>query len=71
MVPVLTCIYFAPSTIAYLSNHRSRKIIFFLNLYLGWTVIGWVVCFFWAVFVSRIKNELRHRSSNQIKRAAS
>ena len=51
MVSVLIglLVYFAPTVVAYLSDHRSRGTIFFLNLILGFTIIGWVVCLFWAI----------------------
>jgi hypothetical protein len=39
-------IYFLPSIIAY--NHRNGTSIFLVNLFLGWTFIGWVVAIVWA-----------------------
>jgi Superinfection immunity protein len=40
-------IYFAPAIVG--RNKRNNTAIFVLNLFLGWTVIGWVVAFVWAV----------------------
>lgn len=42
-------LYFAPTLVAFLSQHKSRKTIGVLNLVLGWTGIGWVVCLVWSV----------------------
>jgi uncharacterized membrane protein len=41
-------LYFAPSIVAWERKHYSEGTIFLLNLCLGWTVIGWFVCLFWA-----------------------
>lgn len=42
-------LYFLPSIAG--SKKRNAKAIFFLNLLLGWTIIGWVVALIWAVTV--------------------
>lgn len=42
-------LYFAPLLIALVDRRRNRLGIGALNLLLGWTVIGWVVAFLWAV----------------------
>ena len=41
------CVYFLPTII----GRRKRNImaIFFLNLVLGWTIIGWIVAMTWAL----------------------
>jgi hypothetical protein len=41
--------YFLPSIIALARSKRSTLSIFFLNLFLGWTLVGWVVALVWAV----------------------
>jgi len=40
--------YFLPAIIAYHRHHLSSGAIFFINLLLGWSIIGWIVCFAWA-----------------------
>lgn len=35
--------YFLPGIIASMRGHESQNMIAFLNLILGWTVIGWLV----------------------------
>jgi len=41
-------IYFAPTFVAYRKKHRQREAILILNLFLGWTTIGWVIALVWA-----------------------
>jgi len=40
--------YFAPALIAKLRRHYNTTAIFVLNLFLGWTFIGWVIALVWA-----------------------
>jgi hypothetical protein len=40
--------YFLPSIIALLRGKRDTLAIFLLNLFLGWSVIGWIVALIWA-----------------------
>lgn len=47
----LVVIYFAPSIRAAKAKKRNTKAIFALNLFLGWTLIGWVVALVWALSV--------------------
>ena len=44
---IIFAIYFLPSIIGY--KHRNANSICLLNLFLGWTLIGWVVAIIWAV----------------------
>jgi len=44
-----TVMYFLPSIIALARSKRDLLAIFLLNLFLGWSVIGWVVALVWAV----------------------
>jgi hypothetical protein len=41
--------YFLPSIVATARKHRNTTAIFFLNLLLGWSVIGWVGALVWAL----------------------
>lgn len=41
-------IYFLPAFNAYSKKHRSRSGILALNLFLGWTVLGWIVALAWS-----------------------
>jgi hypothetical protein len=40
--------YFLPTIIALIRSKRDITAILLLNLFLGWTVIGWVVALVWA-----------------------
>jgi len=40
--------YFLPSIIAVVRSKRDTLAIFLLNLFLGWSVIGWFVALIWA-----------------------
>ncbi|MCX6786855.1 MAG: superinfection immunity protein [Candidatus Kaiserbacteria bacterium] len=41
-------IYFLPGIIAERRGHPQRTAITTLNLFLGWTLIGWVIALVWA-----------------------
>lgn len=45
-IPLL--MYFLPSIIALARSKRDLLAIFLLNLFLGWSVIGWIVALVWA-----------------------
>ncbi len=52
---ILLFIYFVPTFIAYSRQHKNALAIFILNLFLGYTFIGWVVSLIWAVYNSETK----------------
>ncbi|MGA7909843.1 MAG: superinfection immunity protein [Candidatus Sulfotelmatobacter sp.] len=41
--------YFLPTLIALARSKRDITAILLLNLFLGWTMIGWIVALVWAV----------------------
>lgn len=41
-------IYVLPTLIAAYRNHHSRTPIIWINVLLGWSVIGWIVALVWA-----------------------
>lgn len=43
-----TVAYFLPTIEAYLRQHRSLTSIGLVNLFLGWTLLGWVAAIAWA-----------------------
>ncbi|MFA5346403.1 MAG: superinfection immunity protein [Candidatus Omnitrophica bacterium CG08_land_8_20_14_0_20_41_16] len=49
LVVLIFAIYFLPTLIAFLRQHKNSLAIFLLNLLLGWTVLGWVVSLVWSV----------------------
>jgi len=42
-------LYFVPAIIANRRGHLSASAIFALNLFLGWTVLGWIVALVWSL----------------------
>ena len=49
IILVLAIPYFLPSIIATLRGKANAGAIFALNLFLGWTLLGWVVAFVWSL----------------------
>ncbi len=41
--------YFLPTLTAAIRNKRDVLTIFLVNFFLGWSVIGWIVCLVWAL----------------------
>ena len=48
MLIVVTLLYFLPTVHRAEPRHLSALAIFLLNLFLGWTVIGWLIAFIWS-----------------------
>ena len=46
-------LYFAPSIVAHNWKHRNTTAIVVLNVFAGWTVVGWIVALVWACTVDR------------------
>ncbi|MFA5132223.1 MAG: superinfection immunity protein [Candidatus Paceibacterota bacterium] len=46
---ILTVLYFIPSIIAFNNKKLNRMAVLMLNIFLGWTFIGWVVALVWAL----------------------
>ncbi len=46
---VLLGMYFLPTIVADMVENRDSAAIGVLNLFLGWTFIGWVICLVWAL----------------------
>jgi uncharacterized membrane protein YqaE (UPF0057 family) len=46
-------VYFIPSGVALGNKSRNVGAIFILNIFLGWTLIGWVAALVWAMYVER------------------
>lgn len=47
-VAVCFFIYFLPTFLAAFRKHHNSVAILMLNLFLGWTFIGWVISIVWA-----------------------
>ena len=44
----LPTIYFIPALVAWGRRHHATVSIFLLNLFLGWTFLGWVAALVWS-----------------------
>ena len=42
-------LYFLPTGIANDRDHPNHGMILLVNLFFGWTVLGWLICLFWAL----------------------
>ncbi len=54
-IAIALFVYFLPSLVAVLRRCKEANQIFVLDLYLGWTVIGWVTALQWALDLPRTK----------------
>lgn len=45
---MLLVLYFLPVVCAASRNHRAVASIFIVNLFFGWTILGWVLCLAWG-----------------------
>ena len=49
IIIVIFGLYLLPVLISFLRRNKNWLAIFLLNLFLGWTGIGWVVALVWSV----------------------
>lgn len=49
LLSLFTLFYLLPTGIAIARSRTNTGSIFVLNLFLGWTFVGWVVALIWAV----------------------
>lgn len=49
LVIAFCLLYFLPSIISLLRGNKRGAGVFVVNVFLGWTFIGWVVALAWAV----------------------
>ena len=48
-IALLSLFYFLPFAIAFHKKRANTGAIFVLNLFLGWSLIGWVIALVWAL----------------------
>jgi hypothetical protein len=56
--------YFAPSILAVLGNNDSAGGVIVVNIFLGWTFIGWVIALVWTLSGPKSKRVIRKRTSD-------
>lgn len=49
----LAALYFIPAIVASIKKHPYSTGVFLLNLFLGWTVLGWIGALIWSVCVKK------------------
>jgi len=49
LIIIANLIYFLPAIIAFSRKRKNSGAIFVLNLFLGWTFIGWVAALVWSL----------------------
>jgi hypothetical protein len=47
-IVIVAALYFVPSIVAQVRRHHRRRAIFLVNLFLGWSLIGWIGALWWA-----------------------
>ena len=62
-------LYFPPTFFAYINRVRARRRILLANVFLGWTIVGWFVCFFWAFSLDRDSGRGSDRGSDRDERS--
>jgi ABC-type transport system involved in cytochrome c biogenesis permease component len=60
VILILAGFYFLPAFIAFLRAHQQATPILLLNLFLGWTVIGWVCALVWSATTSQAQPAVIH-----------
>ena len=53
---LILALYFLPFIIALIRDVRNKTSVFFLNLFLGWTIIGFFVLIFYASLTNASSN---------------
>ena len=49
----LLALYFVPSIVAHDRGHHQKAAIIILNIFLGWTMFGWVAALVWSATAVR------------------
>ena len=49
IIGLIGLLYMLPALVAHHRGHRQTKAIAVLNIFLGWTVLGWIVALVWAM----------------------
>jgi len=63
MLVILLPLYFLPAIVAASRNNHNTAAIFVLNLFLGWTFLGWVIALIWAMMASSMVTTSIHRAT--------
>ena len=61
----LAALYFLPTIIAMMNKAKYVPGIFIINLFLGWTVLGWIGALVWAVSSPPLDQEVVKRKKKR------
>lgn len=69
IISIILISYFFPSIIALLKGKSNTTAIIILNIFLGWTFVGWIVALVWAFTVDNKSQTvvINNNSEKQIK----
>lgn len=59
ILAILAALYFLPTIVASQRGHQATAAICVLNIFLGWTFIGWLIAFVWSLTGDTRANEAR------------
>jgi prepilin signal peptidase PulO-like enzyme (type II secretory pathway) len=65
LLSFLFCIYFMPSIMACGRRHPNVTAIIVINLFLGWTFLGWVIALAWAATATHQQVVVIHKTEGQ------
>ncbi len=65
MLIVVILVYFLPTVIALSRGHLSALAIFLINLFFGWTLIGWLVALIWSCTANTAANYYRAQAGRR------
>ena len=66
---IITSLYFMPYFTALKNLHPSKRIIYLLNLFTGWTVVGWGAVLAWAFIIPKSKSPDRRKKRDSRKKS--
>ena len=65
LLAVILAPYFLPAIIGSNRGVNASGALFFVNLIVGWTVLGWIVCLIWAVSGATKAQDAFYKNANQ------
>jgi len=63
IVFLVICLYFLPTVNAVRSKKTNSGAILLLNLFLGWTFLGWVIALVWSA--TKDQNQAKQTENNK------
>lgn len=67
-VIIYLVIYFLPTIVAFLNKKVNAVSIMLVNIFLGWTIIGWIVALVWAFSIQQIDLDQDEEEAHKTKK---